>query len=127
MNKDLLKVKRYVAGVQRKIIWLRIIRGFSPAVFAFSIASVVLNFSFVLYPWIFLPLLWDALACLLLLFLFGWLLDSVFFHAPNLNEVALKIEQSSNCVHPLIAIALEFHKEKQNSPFVRWRHNRLPD
>jgi hypothetical protein len=118
MNKDLLKVKRYVAGVQRKIIWLRIIRGFSPAVFAFSIVSVVLNFSFVLYPWIFLPLLWDALACLLLLFLFGWLLDSVFFHAPDLNRVALKIEQSSNCVHPLIAIALEFHKAKQNSPFV---------
>ncbi len=118
MNKDLLSVKRYVAGVRRKIIWFRIIRGFTPAIFAFSLISVVLNISFALYPWIFLPLFWDILVCLLLLFLLGWLLDSVFFHAPDYNKVALKIEQSSNCVHPLIAIALEFHKAKQNSPFI---------
>lgn len=118
MNKDLLSVKRYVAGVRRKIIWFRIIRGFTPAIFAFSLISVVLNLSFALYPWIFLPLFWDILVCLLLLFLLGWLLDSAFFHAPDYSKVALKIEQSSNCVHPLIAIALEFHKAKQNSPFI---------
>jgi hypothetical protein len=131
MNKDLLSVKRYVAGVRRKIIWFRIIRGFTPAIFAFSLISVVLNISFALYPWIFLPLFWDILVCLLLLFLLGWLLDSVFFHAPDYNKVALKIEQSSNCVHPLIAIALEFHKAKQNSPFIdrtfHLPHNRLTD
>ncbi len=118
MNKDLLSVKRYVAGVRRKIIWLRIIQGFAPAIFVFSLISVALNLSFALYPWIFLPLLWDTLACLLLIFLFGWFFDSVFFHAPDYHKVALKIEQSSKCVHPLIAIALEFHKAKQSSPFI---------
>ncbi|NLL13901.1 MAG: hypothetical protein GX267_10895 [Fibrobacter sp.] len=118
MNKDLLSVKKYVAGVRRKIIWFRIIQGFAPAIFAFSLVSAVLNLSFALYPWTFLPFLWDIFVCSLVLFLFGWLLDSVFFHAPDYSKVALRIEQSSNCAHPLIAIALEFHKAKRNSPFI---------
>ena len=129
MNKDLLSVKKYVAGVRRKIIWFRIIQGFAPAIFAFSLVSAVLNLSFALYPWTFLPFLWDIFVCSLVLFLFGWLLDSVFFHAPDYSKVALRIEQSSNCAHPLIAIALEFHKAKQNSPFIdctfNQRHSRL--
>lgn len=118
MNKELLSVKKYVAGVRRKIIWFRIIRGFAPAVFAFSLISIVLNLSFALYPWTFIPLLWDTLTCLLLLFFLGWFLDSVFFHALDYSKVALKIEQGSNFAHPLIAIALEFHKTKQNNQFI---------
>lgn len=118
MNADFLTVKKYVATIRRRIIGSRVIRGFAPALLSFLLISVVLNVIFAFYPWIFLPLLWDLILSFTLLFLCGWLLDSIFFHAPGFLQVAKKIEQGANCNHPLIAISLELHDTKQNSPFI---------
>ena len=116
MNQNLRSVKKYVSGIRRKQILSRIFRGLLTCGGLFFTISFLLEFFFIAYPWIALPLLWDASVVCCFFFVVGWTLDCLFFHAPPLITTAHLLEQHSNILHPYLSIALELeHSVNQNS------------
>ncbi|HEX2955269.1 MAG TPA: hypothetical protein VHO70_00465, partial [Chitinispirillaceae bacterium] len=118
MNEDLSAVKRFISRARLRFIGYRIVHGIAPAILIFFTASVILNISFALYPWILLPLIWDVLLGATVLFLTSWIIDSLLIHAPNDHQVAFIIEQNGGPAHPLLSISLELHNTSQSNSFI---------
>lgn len=107
MNPDLLHIKKYVSHQRLRLIFFRIVDGLAPITCVFLATSILLNSFFAFYPWVVLPLIWDILTGAAILFLLGWIIDSLLIHAPDLLHVASLIERQGGPEHPLLSISLE--------------------
>src|SRR5690554_5552499 len=107
MKSDFQKVYKFISRIRRKYIIKRTLDGILTAGLMFLTISSFLNLLFFFYPVTLLPLVWDFVLILTIIFIIIWFIDSIVLHKPGMIETANLVEQKGSLDHPLVSIALE--------------------
>src|SRR5690554_7753245 len=121
MKSDFQKVYKFISRMRRKYIIKRILDGILTAGLMFLCSSDLLNLLFFFYPVTLLPLVWDFVLILTIIFIIIWFIDSIVLHKPGMIETAYLVEQKGSLDHPLVSIALELKTVESQKIFTQDR------
>src|SRR5690554_1825729 len=119
MKSDFQKVYKFISRIRRKYIIKRTLDGILTAGLMFLTISSFLNLLFFFYPVTLLPLVWDFVLILTIIFIIIWFIDSIVLHKPGMIETANLVEQKGSLDHPLVSIALELKTVESQKIFTQ--------
>ncbi len=129
ISEDRNQLFLFVRTYRRRLITSAIVQASAAALFFLALLLAILEAIFAFFPWIALPVIFDA-ACLgTVLFAAGFAVVAATVRAPGLIETARRIELRSGLVNPLLSIALELSQDARTSgnPFTDQTCSRVAD